>query len=389
MRTSRYPRRRLLLGCATLLAIATAIVRPERALTHGSITTTVLFDREIVRVLNDRCVMCHTAQGVAFPLETYEQTWTRGQAIRMSVLRRHMPPWAAVPGYGAFANANGLTLRESQFVISWVEGLGPRNAGTVFLNVAGASTRPAEPVRAAAHAGHWRAGQPDLEVQLPPQIVTARQADSIVKATVDVRLPSARRVRSLEYMPGDRRVLRAAVFTLEQTGQWLGSWTPWYGFVNAPPGAAFHLPANARVVAELHYRGTTETVSDRGTLGLTFESAGATRAVSDIALRPVSSTRGSGASRVQRARTRLAASTAVWALVPGVDEGLASLQIAARTPDGSTTILLLTKNPPADWPTPYILARPVSLPAGTELSASAHYRAAAPAVPLSLRISRF
>jgi len=46
-----------------------------------------------------------------------------------------MPPWAAIPGYGDFANDNSLTLREVQFMVSWVEGLGPRNAGTVFLNV--------------------------------------------------------------------------------------------------------------------------------------------------------------------------------------------------------------------------------------------------------------
>ena len=40
-----------------------------------------------------------------------------------------MPPWAAVPGYGQFVNDNSLTLRETQFIVSWVEGLGPRNAG--------------------------------------------------------------------------------------------------------------------------------------------------------------------------------------------------------------------------------------------------------------------
>lgn len=379
----------LALGCATLVAVVAAIVWPERALSHGSITTTVLFDREIVRVLNDHCVMCHTSQGIAFPLETYEQTWTRGQAIRMSVLRRHMPPWAAVPGYGDFTNANNLTLRESQFVISWVEGLGPRNAGSVFLNVAGASSRPTEPVRAAPHVDHWRAGEPDLRLPLPLQTVTAGQADFTARATVDLRLPSARRVQSFEYMPGDRRVLRAAVFTLEQTGQWLGSWTPWYGFVTAPPDTAFHLPANARVVAELHYRGTPETIRDRGTLGLTFASGRRTRTISDITLRSVSDTRGSVPSRVQRARTTLSASTAVWALVPGVGEGVASLQVTARTPDGGTTVLLFAQDPSAEWPTPYILARPAIFPAGTELSVSAHYGVAAPAAPLSMKISRF
>ena len=373
------------MGC-TVVLVATAIARPVGILSHGSITTTVLFDREIVRVLNDHCVMCHMEQGPAFPLETYEQTWTRRPAIRTSVLAHQMPPWAAVPGYGAFANANGLTLRESQFVISWVEGLGPRNAGKIFLNVAGAAGQSNEPVRAsAARINHWRE-EPDLTVELPATTVAARQADSVVSVTVDLALVAGRRIRSLEYMPGDRRVLRAAVFTLEQTGQWLGSWTPWYGFVNAPPGAAFHLPRNARVVARLHYRGTSQAVTERGTLGLSFASGGATQPISDIALRQTSTITASGTAR---AIARLSQRTNVWALVPRVDPGLTSLQVTARMPDGGTNVLLFVRNPPAEWPTPYILARPVLLPAGTELSVAAQYDKVRAVDPLLLTISRY
>jgi hypothetical protein len=190
-------------------------------------------------------------------------------------------------------------------------------------------------------------------------------------------------------MPGDRRVLRAAVFTLEQTGQWLGSWTPWSGFVTAPQGAAFRLPANARVVAQLHYRGTQENVVDRGTLGLSFGPQGPTRAISDLVLLEAPASRASKGPRTAHAATRLSANTYVWALVPRVAAGLASVQVTARTPDGGTNILLFAKDPPVEWPTPYIMARPVPLPAGTELSVSAKYDNAPPADPVLLTVSRF
>ena len=111
---------------------------------HETLTTTVLFDREIVRILNKHCVMCHASNGPAFPLETYEQTWLKKREIRAAAIARHMPPWAAVPGYGQFANDNSLTLRETQFLVSWVEGLGPRNSGTVFTNTAVGDARPKE-----------------------------------------------------------------------------------------------------------------------------------------------------------------------------------------------------------------------------------------------------
>jgi hypothetical protein len=268
---------------ATFVVVVAAIgagclVWPERVLTHGSVTTTVLFDREVVRVLNDHCVMCHMAGGIAFPLESYEETWRRGQAIRTSVLRHHMPPWPALAGYGTFLNENRLTVREAQFVISWVEGLGPRNAGKVFLNVADPNAARQPEVRASyLHAGHWMIGTPDVKRELAANTVRARQGDVTIKTVVDAGLDRERRVDALEYMPGDRRVVRAAVFTIEQTGQWLGSWTPWYGFVKAPAGAAFRLAPGARIVAEIHYRGTNETVVDRGTIGLTFTGDRAAR----------------------------------------------------------------------------------------------------------------
>src|SRR5262249_47078367 len=91
-----------------------------------------LFDREIVRILNKHCVMCHAQNGPSFPLESYEQTWLQGRKIRADVIGRHMPPWAAVPGYGEFANDNSLTLRETQFMVSWVEGLWPPELGNCF-----------------------------------------------------------------------------------------------------------------------------------------------------------------------------------------------------------------------------------------------------------------
>lgn len=78
-----------------------------------------------------------------------------------------MPPWSAVPGYGAFANDNSLTLRETQFIVSWVEGLGPRNAGKVFLNVQDASAPRPQEVRARVNFGRWQIGEPSLISQFP------------------------------------------------------------------------------------------------------------------------------------------------------------------------------------------------------------------------------
>jgi hypothetical protein len=355
------------------LAIALVIAWPQPIESHGSLTTTVLFDREIVRILNQRCVMCHMDNGLAFPLETYEQTWLQGRAMRSSVLRRHMPPWSAVAGYSEFVNDNHLTLRESQFLVSWVEGLGPRNAGKVFLNVVDPKAAATQEIRAVPHSGHWQLGEPDLVRPLPPNAIDAKAADTTKRIVLDLGLTSARQVRGIEFMPGDRRVVRAATFTLEGTGQWLGSWTPWHGFVNLPQDVVYRLPARSRIVVEIHYRGTSDAATDRSTLGVFFAQASATQTATDL---------------IVDTRVRLARETRIWAIQPENVAGLSTLEVSARRPDGGTEVLLALTSPSAEWPTPYLLKTPRMLSRGTEVFVIARAAAGQPR-QVRVRISRF
>ena len=362
--------RRLLLFLAAF-APALYVAWPDGARSHETLTTTVLFDREIVRILDAHCVMCHAADAPSFPLETYEQTWLQRRPVRDGVIARHMPPWPAVPGYGDFANGNGLTLRETQFVVSWVEGLGPRNAGTVFTNTVDPAARPEEIRARNLHAGHWHLGEPSLVRALPPARIEAGQADHVRRTVVDLGLTSAQRVRAVEYRPGDRRVLRAAFFTIQETGQWIGSWTPWYGYQQWPEGTAFTLPAGAHIVAELHYRGASEPVVDEGHLGLTLSEAQSPRPVSDLVLTAAAA----GASpplRRWRAERRIAADTYATALRPELNADVRSLEVSSRTPDGGTEVLLFARDFDAAWPTPYVFKEPVLLRRGSIVTMTAY-----------------
>ena len=335
-------------------AMTAWILWPQRALSHETLTTTVLFDREIVRILDKHCVMCHFENGPSFPLETYEQTWVRARKIRAEVIARHMPPWSAFPGYGQFINENGLTLRETQFVVSWVEGSGPRNAGTVFTNTADPNAVRRKEVSAHADLGHWQLGEPQMKLALTGSSV------------IDTGLKSERRVRAVEYMPGDRRDVRAAFFTVQETGQWIGAWTPWYGFFGLPDGSAWRLPAGSHIVAEILY-GNTKANADQGTLGLFFADQPSPKVVSDLVLEA------KGETKRLRAVTRLAADAEALALRVESQPGVQSVEVSARKPDGTTEVMLFEKNVRADWPTPYIFKNPVLLPRGSELSVVAYY----------------
>jgi hypothetical protein len=338
------------------------------ALPHETLTTTVLFDREIVRILNKHCVMCHFENGPSFPLETYEQTWLQGRKIRSEIIARHMPPWPAVPGYGQFANDNSLTLRETQFIISWVEGLGPRNSGTVFTNVVDSAGKPRAAVRATVDIGRWQLGQPSVTLPLETNTVEPGKETYVRRTVLDLGLKTPRRIRALEYMPGDRRVVRAATFTVQETGQWLGSWTPWHGVVELPSGAALELPAGAHIVSEIHYQRGSKPSVDRGTIGLFFADKPAPNTISDLVLQ----TRDLGTGNRFRGETKIAADTRLVALNLDISSGVKSVEVSARRPDGGTDVLLFAKDFPREWPTPFIFKQPIVFHRGTVLSVTAY-----------------
>jgi hypothetical protein len=344
------------------------VLWPQRALSHETLTTTVLFDREIVRILNKHCVMCHVENGPSFPLETYEQTWVQARKIRAQVIARHMPPWSAFPGYGVFANDNSLTLRETQFIVSWVEGSGPRNAGTVFTNTADPNAVRRKEVRAEPDFGHWELGEPQLKLPVAGNVTVER-------TIIDTGLKTERRVRALEYMPGDRPAVRAAFFTVQETGQWIGAWTPWYSHFSVPQGSAWRLPAGSHIVAEIHYA-DSKANNDRGalgTLGLFFAEQPSPKPVADIVIESKGDVPAGAAAQKFRAETRLAADTNALALRVQAQLGVQSVEVSARKPDGTTEVLLFEKNIRADWPTPYVFKDPVALPRGAELFATAYY----------------
>ena len=92
---------------------------------HDVITTKVTFDREIIRLFNTHCISCHQTGGQAFSLTSYAEARPWAKAIGEEVLRRRMPPWGAVKGFGDFRSDQGLTPEQLELIVDWEEGGAP------------------------------------------------------------------------------------------------------------------------------------------------------------------------------------------------------------------------------------------------------------------------
>jgi Cu/Ag efflux protein CusF len=349
-----------------------ALLWSQAAHAHAQATTTVQFDREIVRILDDHCVACHADNGLAFPLVTYEQAYAARWQIRKDALDRHMAPWAAVLGIGDFANDNSLTQPEIDFLVSWAESFGPRNNGAVYAAVA-ATAATSTVVTAHVDLERWALGKPDLLVALASNTVKPEEADAIRRVVVDPKLASERWLRALEYKPGNRRVVHAVSFAIQETGQWLGSWTPWYGFASLPAGLAYRLPAGAHIVAEIRYFGAKEAAVDQGSVGLYFAATPSSREISSLVLEPTVAAPDVSAEAKLSSTRKLDQDLNILALQPHIWPGLQSIEVAARMPDGTKQVLLFAKEIPLQWPTPYVFSTPVALAKGTELSVIEHF----------------
>jgi mono/diheme cytochrome c family protein len=89
---------------------------------HDVSKNPVTWNREMSRLVYDRCGSCHRDGGSSFSLLTYRDAQPRAISIRDAVLSRRMPPWGAVKGFGDFRNDQALTQEQIELVAGWVVG---------------------------------------------------------------------------------------------------------------------------------------------------------------------------------------------------------------------------------------------------------------------------
>jgi mono/diheme cytochrome c family protein len=92
---------------------------------HDVVTTKLTWGKEVSRVVFQRCASCHRPEGKAFSLLTYAEARPWAKAMQEEVLRRRMPPWNAVKGFGEFRHDLGLSEEEIHLLADWVEGGAP------------------------------------------------------------------------------------------------------------------------------------------------------------------------------------------------------------------------------------------------------------------------
>lgn len=358
------------LAGALAVGIAVAghqLLRPEPVYSrHVPITTKIVFNREIAQIFQRKCFQCHTEGNVSVPLTTYKEARPWAVAIKEEILEKRMPPWGAASGYGHFANDMSLTGREISLILSWADGGAP--SGVLLVD-------EDKPPVFIPPLNNWELGTPDTVIAVAEsQKIAADSPFRVERFEIATGLKQPQWLRALQVNPSDRRVVHYAAVYDARNGRWLGTWTPSSQVSTMPGGSGLQLPAGAKLTVEIGYRGNMEEAPGAGEVGLYFFEKRPAQTSTTIEIAPVAVNvvPGKKGERM-RAETTIKTAATIAVMWPRLGPGAKSLEVSAIRPDGSVEPMLWVNNYRAEWPAPYILKEPLTLPAGTRLLMTAYY----------------
>jgi hypothetical protein len=361
----------------TLFWLGAVFLQRQTGSAHEPITTKVTFNKEIARIFQKSCWGCHTEGKVKgdIPLTTYEEARPWAKAIKEEILEKRMPPYQAVKGYGSFQHDYLLPQREVELIVSWVEGGAPKGEAKHY------------PV---AKAG-WTLGAPDLVLQPEKESQISGEGNEVARCfALPTGLKANAWLQALDFQPGNGPLIQRATFAF-QTGAGdacgkadatgnansLGQWVPGQASLQLPPGTARLLPANAQIQMTIYYRLNGETTNDRSQLALYFAKSQAKQAapkvVRNLALTatPVKLAVKDELQSVKATLT-LTETVEVLALRPLLFPFGQSVEVRVVRPDGFSEVLIWARNYRYNWQPDYVLRKPVTLPRGTRLEATAY-----------------
>ena len=146
---------------------------------HNIGATPLTWNREISRLVYDKCASCHRPGGTAFSMITYPDVQPRVVEIKTAVLSRTMPPWGAIKGFGEFRNDQALTQERIELLVDWIQNDAPRGNNRRALPAEPKFTVPPPyqlPARVTPISGTATLAQPLVLDGLMPDKIPPRQS---------------------------------------------------------------------------------------------------------------------------------------------------------------------------------------------------------------------
>jgi mono/diheme cytochrome c family protein len=381
---------RHLFAGAILLIIALIVLAPRRAQTIASATPT--FTKDAAPVLYKHCAGCHRSGDIApMSLLTYEETRPWAKSIREKVASGQMPPWHAVAPHGTFANDRRLSEQEKDTLIRWVDGGAPKGD-------------PKDLPPAPTFTDGWEIGAPDVVISMPKEYeVPASGAIEYQYFEAPTNFTEDKWVQAIEVRPGVRSVVHhILVFCREpgvtpqppafvpvvpempaarpnapsrtQARTLIATTAPGTNAITFQPGRALRIRAGAVLQFQMHYTSNGAAAKDKSSVGLVFakqppqEEIRTSAFVNTLLVLPPGER-----NKAVDSAIRFTEDTLIYALFPHTHLRGKSWEYRLVYPDGRAEVVLSVPTYDFNWQTYYVFTKPLTVPKGARLEATAHY----------------
>ncbi len=335
---------------------------------HGDVTYT----KHVARIMQNRCVECHRNGEIApFSLTSFDEVVGWAETIREVTSEGRMPPWFANPEHGHFSNDARLSKDEKQLINTWVDNGCPKG--------------DAKDMPPAKHyVEGWQIGQPDQVFYMrdKPFTVPAEGVVDYQFYTVDPGWTEDKWIQATESRPGNRAVVHhIIVFVQPKEGGdvfargGIGGYAPGTPPNVSPPGTAIKVPANSRLVFQLHYTPNGTEQDDRSMIGVKFADPKTVKQavrgalVGDMAFKIPPG----DANYEVKAKHLFLKDTLLLNLTPHMHLRGKDFKYEAEYPDGTREVLLDVPNYDFNWQIRYMFTEPKLMPKGTRMYCTAHF----------------
>jgi hypothetical protein len=251
------------------------------------------FNKDILPLMQTACQNCHQPDKIApMSLLTYDDVVTYADDIARVLTDKSMPPWKPVPGYGDFRHSYGISDAQRQMFLDWISN------GMLVGDPADA------PAPLAIDDSPWQLGTPDLVLQPSGTFIPSHdQADTYRCFSLAPGLTSSTYIRASQALPLQPQEVHHVLMLLDPTGEsaaldgadgqpgydcfgdigigdlsslaqavgaLVGTWVPGAQVNPLDDGIGILIPANARIVMQVHYHPSGTSTPDQTSAGFYF-----------------------------------------------------------------------------------------------------------------------
>ena len=330
---------------------------------------------DVAPILEEKCVSCHLEGGIApFAMDSHMMVQGWSPMMKEVIMTKRMPPAQVDPSVNHFTNARYMNPDQLQTLIHWIDAGAPRGNSEVDPL---ARVRSPETV--------WELGEPDYIVEVPAFTVPATGVLDYENVTINLPFEEDIWVRSIQHVPGDRRVLHHLLSYIvpadyderivegenDSYREFLEGYAPGKDeSVTYPENSGMFIPKDSAVQMSLHYTTFGKEAVDKTLLGLYFadekpDHQYSTYSLShggrNIVIPPRANEHKMSASYVFEDEVML------YGLRPHMHYRGKYMRMGVIYPDGTKDEIINVPDYNFAWQPTYRLADPMLLPAGSRV----------------------